>query len=72
MLLLLLCSLLLQNIETNNNDIKWRRTPPLSRSKTLPDLLYQDQDVPLPTFHKGKVTSQAARHLSINLNCSSI
>lgn len=46
-------SLLLQNIENNNNDIKWKRTPPLSRSKTLPDLLYQDQDGPVPTFNKG-------------------
>lgn len=45
-------SLLLQNIENNNNDIKWKRTPPLSRSKTLPDLLYQDQDAPIVTFNK--------------------
>jgi hypothetical protein len=45
-------SLLLQNIENNNNDIKWRRTPPLSRSKTLPDLLYQESDGPLLPFNK--------------------
>lgn len=52
--LILLSSLLLQNIENNNNDIKWKRTPPLSRSKTLPDLLYPDQDGPVLTFNKGR------------------
>ena len=45
-------SLLQQNIENNNNDVKWRRTPPLSRSKTLPDLLYQSHDGPHLTFNK--------------------
>lgn len=47
-------SLLLQNLESNNNDIKWRNTPPpLSRSKTLPDLLCQEQDGCIPIFNKG-------------------
>lgn len=45
-------SLLLQNIENNNNEIKWKKTPPLSRSKTLPDLLYQDHDAPILLFNK--------------------
>jgi hypothetical protein len=45
-------SLLLQNVENNNNEIKWKRTPPLSRSKTLPDLLYQEHDAPLLPFNK--------------------
>lgn len=46
-------SLLLQNAESNNNDIKWKRTPPLSRSKTLPDLLSQENEGFIPTFNKG-------------------
>lgn len=46
-------SLLLQNIESNNNDVKWRRTPPLARSKTLPDLLYQDADGQFLPFNRG-------------------
>lgn len=47
-------SLLLQNLESNNNDIKWK-TPPLSRSKTLPDLLCQhENDGCVPIFNKGK------------------
>lgn len=60
-------SLLLQNIENNNNDVKWKRTPPLSRSKTLPDLLYPDQDAPMPSFSKGLLahaSSSAMAHAS--------
>ncbi|CRL05553.1 CLUMA_CG018014, isoform A, partial [Clunio marinus] len=48
--------LLLQNIETNNNDIKWKRTPPLARSKTLPDLFCQDQDGTAIPFNKDSPT----------------
>lgn len=50
-------SLLLQNIESNNNDIKWKNTPSLSRSKTLPDLLcQQENDGCIPIFNKGNVS----------------
>jgi len=54
----------LQNLEgNNNNDVRWKRTPPLSRSKTLPDLLLQqEQDgcVSTSLFSKGLLTQTHA------------
>lgn len=59
-------SLLLQNAESNNNDIKWKRTPPLSRSKTLPDLLSQENEGFIPTFNKGKEFVDDDHQIKIN------